>query len=139
MKHLTPRQAHDFLRDRPDAVFVDCRSEAEYFLVGHPIVERPGEEPVRPHNVCWADELKLEMNEHFVEDVDRVAGGAKDKPVVLICRSGRRSVSAGETLEQAGWKEVYNVLEGFEGPLDEKFQRGTTSGWRREGLPWEQL
>jgi rhodanese-related sulfurtransferase len=138
MNHLTPRQAHDFLLAHPEAVFVDCRSEAEYFLVGHALVERPGQEPLRPHHICWADELKLEVNTHFVEDVRRVAGDT-DRPVVIICRSGRRSVSAGEALEAAGWRDVYNVLEGFEGPLDEKFRRGTTSGWRFAGLPWEQL
>ena len=27
----------------------------------------------------------------------------------------------------------------FEGPLDDKHHRGTRSGWRMEGLPWEQL
>ena len=43
MKHLSPRQAYDFLLAHREAVFVDCRSEAEYYLVGHPLVERPGE------------------------------------------------------------------------------------------------
>jgi len=98
MNHLTPRQAYDFLLAHPEAVFVDCRSEAEYFLVGHALVERPGEEPLRPHNICWADELKYEVNPDFVEDVRQVAGDT-DRPVVIICRSGRRSVSAGQALE----------------------------------------
>lgn len=138
MRNLTPRQAHDFLLEHPDAVFVDCRSEAEYFLVGHPIVERDGREPLRPHNVCWADELKLEVNEHFVQDIEKISP-ARNRPVVLICRSGRRSVVAGEALEAAGWTAVHNVLEGFEGPLDERYRRGTLNGWRLAGLPWEQL
>ncbi|MCC7217950.1 MAG: rhodanese-like domain-containing protein, partial [Burkholderiales bacterium] len=34
---------------------------------------------------------------------------------------------------------VYNVLDGFEGPLDDRHHRGAKSGWRFEGLPWEQL
>jgi rhodanese-related sulfurtransferase len=138
MKHLNPRQAYDYLLAHPDALFVDCRSEAEYFLVGHPLVDRPGQEPLRPHNICWADELKLEVNTGFVGDVDRVAG-TRSRPVVIICRSGRRSVSAGEALEAAGYRDVFNVLEGFEGPLDERFRRGSISGWRLAGLPWEQL
>ena len=41
-------------------------------------------------------------------------------------------------LEKAGFAEVYNVLEGFEGPLDENRHRGTLGGWRNAGLPWEQ-
>jgi rhodanese-related sulfurtransferase len=138
MRHLDPKEAYAFLCARPDAVFVDCRSEAEYFLVGHPIVERDGAEPVRPHHVWWADDLKAEMNERFVEDVAQVSD-ARDRPLVLICRSGRRSVSAAEALEAAGWVEVYNVQEGFEGPLDERDRRGTLGGWRLAGLPWEQL
>jgi len=61
------------------------------------------------------------------------------RPVVLICRSGHRSLDAGLALEKAGFAEVYNVSDGFEGPLDEKHRRGNISGWRSEGLPWEQL
>ena len=35
MQHLLPRQAADFLKHEPDALFVDCRSDAEFFFVGH--------------------------------------------------------------------------------------------------------
>ncbi|MFM1991235.1 MAG: hypothetical protein RJA99_4192 [Pseudomonadota bacterium] len=138
MDHLKPREAHAFLASNPDAVWIDCRTEAEHFLVGHPVVERDGADPLRPHNVWWADDLKGEMNERFVDDVAAVAPD-RATPVVLICRSGRRSVSAGEALEAAGWTAVRNVIDGFEGPLDERFRRGTQAGWRFEGLPWEQL
>jgi rhodanese-related sulfurtransferase len=75
---------------------------------------------------------------HFVEQVRR-EGGREDRPVVLICRSGKRTVDAGEALEAAGFGEVVNVLHGFEGDLDEHFQRGKLNGWRHDGLPWEQL
>ena len=61
------------------------------------------------------------------------------RPVVLICRSGHRSLDAGLALEKAGFADVYNVADGFEGPLDEKKHRGNVGGWRHEGLPWEQL
>jgi rhodanese-related sulfurtransferase len=76
--------------------------------------------------------------EHFVEQVKREAGST-DRPVVLICRSGKRTVEAGQALEAAGFGEVVNVLHGFEGELDANFQRGRVSGWRHAGLPWEQL
>jgi rhodanese-related sulfurtransferase len=59
--------------------------------------------------------------------------------VVLICRSGNRSVDAGLALESAGFTKVYNVLEGFEGDLDDHHQRGNIGGWRKHGLPWEQV
>lgn len=60
------------------------------------------------------------------------------RPVLLICRSGNRSVDAGLALEAAGFTQVINVLEGFEGPLDDDYHRGTQGGWRFRGLPWYQ-
>ncbi len=33
MKHLTPKEAAQFLHDNPSALFVDCRSEMEFFFV----------------------------------------------------------------------------------------------------------
>jgi rhodanese-related sulfurtransferase len=94
-----------FLEENPEAVFIDCRSEMEYYFVGH---------PVGAHHVAWNDGPDWDINPHFVGQVKKVA--CMNRPVVLI-----------------------NVLEGFEGPLDEDHHRGTMSGWRKEGLPWEQL
>jgi rhodanese-related sulfurtransferase len=48
-------------------------------------------------------------------------------------------VDAGQALESAGFTKVYNVLEGFEGDLDDQHQRGNIGGWRKHGLPWEQV
>jgi hypothetical protein len=36
-----------------------------------------------------------------------------NRPIVLICRSGHRSIDAGMALEKAGFADVYNVLEGL--------------------------
>jgi rhodanese-related sulfurtransferase len=74
-----------------------------------------------------------------VAQVERETGGDKNRPVVLICRSGKRTVDAGLALEAAGFSEVVNVLEGFEGDLDDSDQRGKINGWRHAGLPWEQM
>ena len=127
MKHLKPLEAHQFLHQHPDAVLVDCRSEMEFLFVGH---------PTGAHHVAWNDGPEWEINPHFVGQVRRIA--SMNRPVVLICRSGQRSVDAGVALEQSGFTDVINVLEGFEGPLDEQHQRSRVSGWRKDGLPWEQ-
>jgi rhodanese-related sulfurtransferase len=127
MKHLKPRDAHEFLQHHPDAVLVDCRSEMEYLFVGHPIGAQ---------HIAWNDGPDWNINPHFVGQVKKVV--SVDRPVVIICRNGQRSVDAGLALERAGFSNVMNVLEGFEGPLDERHQRSNVSGWRKEGLPWEQ-
>lgn len=129
MKHLTPREAHDYLQSHPDALLIDVRSEIEYLFVGH---------PVGAIHVSWNDGPDWEINPHFVGEVKKLAGHGDERPVVLICRSGNRSESAGEALVKAGFKNVFNVLHGFEGELDDKHHRNSVSGWRHDGLPWEQ-
>ena len=60
-----------------------------------------------------------------------------ERPVVFLCRSGNRSIGAAEAATAAGIAPSYNMLDGFEGHLDETGHRGTT-GWRAVGLPWKQ-
>ena len=131
MKHLTPLETWAFLQANRQALFVDVRMEIEYLYVGHP----PG-----VIHVPWYEYPEMQAHPRFfVEQVRREAAGDPSRPVVLLCRSGKRTVDAGNALEAAGFSEVVNVLHGFEGDLDEHFQRGRLNGWRFDGLPWEQL
>jgi rhodanese-related sulfurtransferase len=138
MKHLLPRQAHDFIAQEPRAVFIDCRSDAEFFLIGHGFVATTDGKEIRPEHILWSDELRMENNPNFVAEVLAVTK-TKDRPVVLICRSGRRTLLAGDALEAAGFTDVINVLHGFEGDRNDQEHRSKVNGWRFDGLPWEQM
>ncbi len=127
MQNLTPIEAHKFLRDNPEAVFIDVRSEMEHMFVGH---------PVGSILIPWVDGPEWDYNPNFVSQVKKAA--SVNRPVVLICRSGRRSIDAGLALEKAGLQEIYNVTNGFEGDLDENHRRNSHNGWRFDGLPWAQ-
>jgi len=129
MQHLDPLAAYAFLQQTPQAVFIDCRTEIEHMYVGF---------PVGAEHVAWQEAPDWEIDPEFAAKVLRLAKGDKGRPVLLICRSGNRSVDAGEALEAAGFTQVINVLEGFEGPLDDDYHRGTQGGWRWHGLPWYQ-
>ena len=128
---LKPKEAYKFLEAHPNALFVDVRSNMEYLFVGH---------PVGSIHIPWIDEPDWKVNPHFVTQVRQaILGGASGAaPVLLICRSGVRSLEAGKALIEAGIPDVYNVEEGFEGALDEHHHRSTKGGWRYHGLPWEQ-
>ena len=130
MDHKTPLDAAEYLKSEPTAVFVDCRSEMEFLFVGH---------PVGALMIPWNDGPDWEINPHFVGQVKKAAGHSTNRPVVIICRSGNRSIDAGMALEAVGFTNVCNVLEGFEGDLDENHQRGNRGGWRHAGLPWSQV
>jgi len=62
---------------------------------------------------------------------------AGDKKLVLLCRSGVRSIAVAKRAAALGL-EAYNILEGFEGDPDTHSHRGTRGGWRARGLPWRQ-
>lgn len=129
MEHLDPQAAHDFLQAEPAAVLVDCRTEIEHMYVGH---------PVGAEHVAWQEAPEWAIDPEFADKVKRLVRHDLQRPVLLICRSGHRSFLAGEALEAAGFARVINVLEGFEGPLDGNYHRGTLGGWRCRGLPWQQ-
>jgi len=110
------------------AKLVDVRSNEELVFVGRV--------PEALH-VAWATGTSLNRNPRFAKELEQRIGG-KDVPALLVCRSGKRSVEAAKAATAAGFTAVFNVLEGFEGELDDRGQRGNLDGWRRAGLPWYQ-
>jgi len=109
------------------AALVDVRSAEERKFVGHV----PGS-----LHVAWATGTSLTRNPRFVRELE--AKVRKTDPVILLCRSGKRSALAAEAAAKAGFTQVFNVSEGFEGELNDKQQRGSADGWRFRGLPWVQ-
>jgi rhodanese-related sulfurtransferase len=57
---------------------------------------------------------------------------------MFICRSGNRSHFAAAAATEAGFRDCYNVLEGFQGNKDANGHRDRLGGWRAAGLPWYQ-
>lgn len=109
-----------------EAVLVDVRTDAEREWVGRV----PGAVPL-----AWKLWPGMAMNPGFDEGLkNAVPAGQK---VVLLCRSGVRSVAAARRATELGLP-AYNILEGFEGDADEQGQRGRRGGWRLQGLPWTQ-
>ncbi len=135
LEGLTPQQAWDMCQENSRTLLIDIRSSMEYLFVGH---------PKGALHVPWIDEPDWVVNPHFVTDVRKLMlGGVADNseagvPVVLICRSGKRSREAAAVLIQAGIQHVYHIDEGFEGELDAEHHRSTLGGWRHHKLPWEQ-
>ena len=131
---LSPVQSYDLLQNNPNAILIDVRSSMEYLFVGH---------PVGSIHIAWIDEPDWEINPDFVAEVtQQAARKAESSPldisIVLICRSGKRTLEAAKVLIEAGYTHVIHVDEGFEGERDEQFHRSTVGGWRYRGLPWEQ-
>lgn len=130
---ITPEEAWKVLVDNPEAVLVDCRTEAEWRFVGVPDTSSLQRDVVY---VEW-NRTDGTHNDGFVDDL--VASGVTpgERPVVFLCRSGNRSIGAAAAATAAGILPSFNVLDGFEGNVDADGHRGTT-GWKAVGLPWRQ-
>ena len=109
-----------------NAVLVDVRTDAERAWVG----QVPGAKVV-----AWKQWPQMLMTPDFDTQLQAVVpSGSK---VLLLCRSGVRSVAAAQRATELGL-QAYSILEGFEGDLDANGQRGKLNGWRYRGLPWQQ-
>jgi rhodanese-related sulfurtransferase len=122
---VTPAEAHELMK--AGAKLVDVRTKPELHYVG----KVPGSLAVE-----WQTWPGGKPNPEFLGELAASVG--KDETVLFLCRSGVRSHAAAEAARREGWKNAYNVLEGFEGDKDPEGHRNTVGGWRRAGLPWTQ-
>ncbi len=123
--NVPPELAWQWLQSG-EAVLVDVRTDAEREWVG----KVPG-----AIAVAWKQWPGMALNTSF--DAQLLAAVPQGRKVVLLCRSGVRSVVAAQRATSLGL-QAYNILEGFEGDVDGGGQRGNLGGWRLRGLPWHQ-
>ena len=107
-----------------EAVLVDVRTDAEREWVGFV----PGAVAL-----AWKQWPGMALNPQF----DAQVSALRDKPLLMLCRSGVRSIAAAKRATELG-ATAYNILEGFEGDPDEQAHRALRGGWKLRGLPWKQ-
>ena len=140
--YVTAAEAARLHARQSDAILIDIRSRADVAFVG--IAE--GVDKHIPYMVVdefWEfDEdrgtYKLVVNPDFQEAVETYLQSrevAPDAPIMLICRSGNRSARAANLMNRMGYRNVYSVIDGFEGDKGPEGVRNV-NGWKNEGLPW---
>lgn len=132
--HATVEETFAALRSDPMAALVDVRTNAEWTYVGLPDLSGLGREV---HRIAWQIFPAMTVNEGFVAALAE-AGLTPANPLYFLCRSGVRSLAAARAAREAGYGTVFNITDGFEGPLDEAGHRRTRAGWIAAGLPWRQ-
>src|ERR1700691_3809436 len=125
IKQQVPPEAYETLKQNPDALYLDVRTEGE-FAAGHAagainipvmVAKGPGQ---------------MQLNLDFVEVAEKVI--PKTRKLVVGCMAGGRSQRACEMLEEAGYADLTNVRGGFGGARDGSGQV-VVPGWRDAGLP----
>lgn len=131
---VTSKEAWEILNRDPNAVLVDCRTQAEWSFVGVPDLGELGKEPFF---LAWQVYPQMQLNPAFAEQL-AAAGVDAEKTVLFLCRSGARSRAAAIEMTKRGYERAFNVSDGFEGGPDEHGHRGRREGWKAAGLPWRQ-
>lgn len=145
--YLTAPEAYELVKAHPkETLFIDIRTRAEVEFLGMPTVADAN----IPYMLgddwsSWDDaknEFKMSPNSNFLTAVEQQLakkGLNKESKILVMCRSGHRSSKAANLLAKAGYKNVYSVVDGYEGDKakegDMKGQR-VVNGWKNSHLPW---
>lgn len=122
---MTPKEAFQVLQADSTAILVDVRTEAELELVGR---------IPKALNIQWAFYPGMVNNAQFIQQLQSQVN--KNQIIIFMCRTGGRSHNAAVAAQQVGYKNAYNMLEGFEGEANSQKQRTLINGWKQAQLPW---
>lgn len=139
--YLTSAEAYELWKADPERItIVDVRTPEEYIFVGHAPMAR--NLPIGFITYQWdaeTDEPAFVVNSEFIPRM--MALFAPTDMIALTCRSGGRSALAVNALANAGFTNVFNIIDGFEG--DKVAEEGSLylgkrmkNGWKNSGSPW---
>ena len=122
---IPSEKVKNFLETNPNSVVLDVRTEEEWKGVGKPDAESLNSKTFFISLLLGPDRQK---NENFIKDFLQKKISKKDN-ILVICRSGVRSMAAAKLLQQEGYKNLVNISDGFEG------NPATGDGWKKSNLP----
>lgn len=139
--YVTAKEAYEKWNAEPDKVkIIDVRTPEEFLFVGHPTMA--WKIPVAVQSYEWNDEKKEFPMKPLHDFVSRTSKIAKPEDTLMVmCRSGGRSAIAVNMLATAGFKYVYNIVDGMEGdlvgdPASVFLGQRLVNGWKNSGCPW---
>ena len=139
-KYATSIEAYEMWKANPKVKIIDCRIPEEYVFVGHAPMA------INIPSMLWTGkwnaekkEYVLEPNAEFEAQVKQKAG--VDDVILIMCRSGHRSVASVNRLAKVGFTNVYNIVDGFEGDMvtdEDSYSKGkrAKNGWKNSPAPW---
>jgi len=139
--YLNAREAYEKWQADPENVTVlDVRTTEEYIYVGH--APMAWNVPLAAQTYEWdADKqyFSFRPNPDFIHQVMEFA--KPSDTILVMCRSGGRSAMAVNRLADAGFTNVYQIIDGMEGDAvkdPESVYQGQRlkNGWKNSGIPW---
>ncbi|MDQ9170344.1 rhodanese-like domain-containing protein [Oxalobacteraceae bacterium R-40] len=126
---LTPQEAFLLLQSDPSIKLVDVRTNAERDWIGRVAINNDQHLAVQ-----WNLYPQNQPNPDFLNQLSQSAN--KEDVLLFMCRSGVRSRHAATMATSNGYRNCFDILEGFEGDKDPEGHRKMVNGWCKAGLPW---
>lgn len=133
IKSATPKDAFEMLKNQKNSFLVDVRTNEEFNFVG--MVDASNFENRILLNP-WQILPQMQLNPNFAKNLTSQI--PFDCNLFFICKTGGRSAQSAEFAFGLGYQNCYNVVNGFEGDLNDDSQRGKINGWKASNLPWRQ-
>lgn len=139
--YVTSQEAYEMWKADPEKVkILDVRTLDEYIYIGHAAMAwnivaffQTSEWDADKHH------FSMKPNPNFMDQIKGVFN--PDDIILVTCRSGSRSAMATNQMAAAGFKNVYNITDGFEG--DKVSDEGSVyhgkrmvNGWKNSGALW---
>ncbi len=133
---ISPSEAWEKLKKNSDCLLIDVRTQAEWFFTG--VVDLS---PLKKECIFleWQIFPDMHFNSSFIQTLEKILKKQHPQEILFLCRSGQRSAEAANCMANRGYRECYNIRDGFEGAANAYHHRSSMGGWRHAGLPWIQL
>lgn len=138
--YVTAKEAYEKWKSAPDKIkIIDVRTQEEFLFVG--FAPMAWKIPVAVQSFEWDAEKKQYPLLPKIDFVNRIKEIAREDDMLMVmCRSGGRSAIAVNMLAEAGFKNVYQIVDGMEGDVvtdEESVYKGQRmmNGWKNAGCP----
>ncbi len=123
IKNINSSEVKSFLKDNENVELLDVRTPGEWKTTGRPDGKKIGAET---HFITIERDAGGKVDLSFIDNVKKKID--KNKKLLVICRSGSRSMLASQLLSNEKY-ECVNISDGYEG-------NGVSPGWIGENLPY---
>jgi len=133
INQINSQLAFEKLINNKKSFLIDVRTSEEHHFVG--IVDSTKFDN-RMILLPWQTLPNMQLNPNFSQEL--LNKFSLDSELFFLCRTGGRSQQSALLANQLGFNYCHNIINGFEGDLDNNGQRGNINGWKASNLSWRQ-
>jgi rhodanese-related sulfurtransferase len=139
IKEISPNKAFTMLKNNKLSLLIDVRTLQEWQNIG----------TVDDKDFCnktlfnsWLTPPEMQINQDFIAILNdyikqNFSNSSKSElELLFLCRSGARSLAAGNFTINNDYQNCYNITNGFEGDPNQFGARSLINGWLASKLPY---